>query len=220
MTPEQILQELEALGNESVRKQNNRSGATGKQFGVRLGDIRKLAKAHKAHAALAPALWDSDNLDARLLAILWTKPKALSVDRVDAMVRSVQFTQVADWLSAYVLKKHPEREALRTRWLATDHPMAARAGWSLTNERVLKDPAGLDLSALLDRIEAEALAAPEVVQWTMNFTLAAIGIHHPEHRERARAIGEALGLYRDYPVSKGCTSPYAPIWIDAMVARQ
>jgi len=61
-------------------------------------------------------------------------------------------------------------------------------------------------------------AAPEV-QWTMNFCLAGIGIHFPEHRERAIAIGEKLGLYRDYPVSKGCTSPFAPIWIEEMVSR-
>ena len=62
-------------------------------------------------------------------------------------------------------------------------------------------------------------AAPEV-QWTMNFCLAGIGIHFPLYRSRAIAIGEALGHSRDYPVSKGCTSPFAPIWIDAMVGRK
>jgi hypothetical protein len=37
---------------------------------------------------------------------------------------------------------------------------------------------------------------------------------------RKHAIGKTLGIYRDYPVSKGCTSPFAPIWINAMVSRQ
>ena len=55
---------------------------------------------------------------------------------------------------------------------------------------------------------------------TMNNTLAAIGIHFPKHRKRAIAIGERLGIYRDCPVSKGCTSPFVPIWINAMVSRQ
>jgi len=59
-----------------------------------------------------------------------------------------------------------------------------------------------------------------VVQWTMNSTLAEIGIHFPKLRKRAIAIGEKLGIYRDYPVSKGCTSPFAPIWINFMVSRQ
>ena len=54
----------------------------------------------------------------------------------------------------------------------------------------------------------------------MNTTLANIGIHFPKLRKRAIAIGEKLGVYRDYPVSKGCTSPFAPIWIEFMVNRQ
>ena len=83
----------------------------------------------------------------------------------------------------------------------------------------MKSPEGLDLPGLLDRIESEmGNAAPEV-QWTMNCSLAEIGIHFPDHRERALAIGETLGIYRDYPVSKGCTSPFAPIWINAMLSR-
>ncbi len=40
--------------------------------------------------------------------------------------------------------------------------MAARAGWTLTTERVVKRPEGPDLPALLDRIESEmGNAAPE-----------------------------------------------------------
>ena len=93
-------------------------------------------------------------------------------------------------------------------------------GWSLTTERVIKDPAGLDLSGLLGRIEAEMGDAPTAVQWTMNYCLAETGINFPEHRDRAIAIGEKLGVLRDYPASKGCTSPYAPIWIAAMVSRK
>jgi 3-methyladenine DNA glycosylase AlkD len=62
--------------------------------------------------------------------------------------------------------------------------------------------------------------APPEVQWTMNSCLAKIGINHPKLRKRAIAIGEKLGVFRDYPVSKGCTSPFAPIWITEMVRRQ
>lgn len=135
-------------------------------------------------------------------------------------MRSVTFVEVADWLSSYVVKKHADKETLRQEWMATDNPMAARVGWSLTAERVAKDPKELDLTALLDRIESQMGNAAGEIQWTMNTTLATIGIHHPKHRKRAIAIGEALGIYRDYPVSKGCTSPFALTWINEMVSRQ
>lgn len=75
-------------------------------------------------------------------------------------------------------------------------------------------------ATFLDRIETEMDDAAPEVQWTMNNCLAGIGIHFSEHRERAIAIGEKLGVYRDYAVPKGCTSPFAPIWINEMVRRQ
>ena len=169
---------------------------------------------------MALALWETGNVDARLLAILLIKPKNLSSTELDRMVRSATFAQVADWLNSNVVKHHPDKEALREAWMAADDPWAARAGWSLTSERIAKSPEGLDLPALLERIESEMGGAAPEVQWTMNFCLAGIGIHFPKHRKRAIAIGEALGLYRDYPVSKGCTSPFAPIWINEMVSRK
>ena len=104
--------------------------------------------------------------------------------------------------------------------MESDYPWAARAGWSLTAGRVTRNPEGIDVPGLLDRIESEMPIAPAPVQWTMNTTLAQIGINFPELRARALAIGEKLGIYRDYPVSKGCTSPFAPIWINEMVNRQ
>ena len=220
MTLKAALAKLESLGNDTVRAHNKKNGAGNDQFGVRLGDIRKVAEKIKTDDPLASGLWDTGNIDARLPAILLIKPKNLSRGEMDRMVRSVNFVQVADWLNSYVVKNHPDKEALRQSWMDEKDPWAARAGWSLTSERIAKKPEGLDLPALLDRIECEMGSAAPEVQWTMNFCLAGIGIHFPKHRKRAIAIGEKLGIYRDYPVSKGCTSPFAPIWINEMVRRQ
>lgn len=220
MTLKETLAQLKALGNEKVRAHNKKYGAGDNQFGVKLGDLRKLAAKIKTNNQLALALWDTGNIDARLLAILLIKPQDLSRDEIDRLVRSGNFAHVADWLNSYVVKNHPDKEALRQAWMNDDDPWAARAGWSLTSERVAKSPEGLDLPALLDRIESEMGNADPAAQWAMNACLAGIGIHFPKHRKRALAIGEKWGIYRDYPVSKGCTSPFAPIWINEMVRRQ
>jgi 3-methyladenine DNA glycosylase AlkD len=220
MTLKDTLKQLKALGTAKVRAQNAKSGAGDNQFGVSLGNIRVLAKQIRTDHALALSLWQTGNVDAQFLATLLMQPKKLSADEMDRMVRSVAFVRVADWLIAYVVRRHPDKETLRQKWMATDDRWAARAGWDLTSERAAKSPDGLDVPALLDRIESEMASADPEVQWTMNMTLATIGIHFPKHRKRAIATGEKLGIYRDYPVSKGCTSPFAPIWIDFMVSRQ
>ena len=220
MTLQEALDRLKSLGNETVRAHNRKFGAGDNQYGAKLGDIRKLAATMKADHQSAMDLWDSGIIDAQLLAVLLIKPKKLSLDELDRIVRTATFSQVADWVNNYLVKEHPEKETMRVRWMADQDPWAARAGWGLTSGRVARASEGIDLSALLDRIEAEMPTAPAPTQWTMNSCLANIGIHHPAFRKRALAIGERLGIYRDYPVSKGCTSPFAPIWINEMVRRQ
>lgn len=220
MTCDEVMSQLQALGNESVRKTNVKRGAGEDCFGVKTADLRALAKSIKTNPALARELWATGNVDAMQLATLLMKPKELSAEDLDRMLGEVRYYGVADWLSTNVVKPHPQKEAQRERWMNSEHDWTARMGWSLTTERVLKNPDGLDLDGLLDRIEREMGDAGPDRQWTMNYCLAEIGINSPKHRARAIAIGEKIGAFRDYPVSKGCTSPYAPIWISAMVARQ
>ncbi|HYH68995.1 MAG TPA: DNA alkylation repair protein [Urbifossiella sp.] len=219
-TLKDTLRELESLGDAAVRAQNAKGGAGANQFGVKRGDLRTLANRIKTDHALALALWDTGNVDAQLLATLLVDVKQLSADELERLVTTVTYAWTADWLHSYVVKVHADREALRRKWMTSADRWTARAGWQLTAGRVAKSPDGLDLVALLDRVEQELAAAAPEVQWTMNACLAEIGIHFPEHRKRALAIGEKLGVYRDYPCSKGCTSPFAPIWINEMVKRQ
>ena len=80
--------------------------------------------------------------------------------------------------------------------------------------------AGIDLDAVLKKIEAEMKAAPKAKQDAMNRCLVEIGVRCPAHRKRCIAIGEKLGKLDDRPVPKGCVSSYAPEWIAAAVKRQ
>ena len=223
MNLKETLTKLESLGDEKRRAFNIKNGAGKmKQFGVAMGDLRTLAKKIKTDHELALQLWKTGNIDAQLLAILLMKPKSLSAAELDKMVRAARFAWVADWLNAYIVKEQPPayKETLRIKWMEDEDGWAARAGWNLTASKIGKDVEGIDLPALLDRIESEMADAPPETQWTMNNTLLAIGIHHASHRKRAIAIGKTIGLYRDWPVSKGCTPPYAPVAINEMVRRQ
>ena len=132
MTLKETLKELKALGDEKVRKQNAKSGAGDNQFGVSLGDIRVLAKKIRTNHELALSLWDTGNVDAQFLATLLIQTKKLSAEAMDRMVRSISFVRVADWLIAYVVRQHPDKEALRREWMAADDRWAAaRDGTSL-----------------------------------------------------------------------------------------
>ncbi len=217
---DEILQRLKESGMEKVRIQNTKRGAGENQFGVRLGDIRKLAKKVKKSLPLALELWDTNNIDSRFLSLLLIHPKDLTVEKMTSLVTSIGFDRVSDWFNSYIAKKHPNHEELRIKWMESENSMAARASWFLTAEKIKKNPTDLNIEQLLNRLEEDMGTADPLVQWTMNLALVEIGINFPTFRERSITIGNKLGLYKDYPVPKGCLSPFAPIWIKEMVSRQ
>ncbi|MGA4692210.1 DNA alkylation repair protein [Rhodococcus sp. AB351] len=216
-TVEELLTELAALDDPKIRAVNEKHGD---DHGVNLSALRAVAKRVKTQHELAQQLWATGDTAARLLALLICRPKAFTVDELDAMVRETGTPKVHDWFVNYVVKKNPHTEELRGRWMTDPDPVVASAGWALTAERVVKNADGLDLSGLLDTIDAQMRDAPERLQWAMNTCLAQIGIEHPDHRARALDIGERLEVLKDYPTSPGCTSPYAPAWIGEMVRRK
>jgi 3-methyladenine DNA glycosylase AlkD len=216
-TVAEVMAELAALEDPRAREVNRKHGD---DHGVNLGKLRALAKRLKTQQELARRLWRTDDTAARLLALLICRPKEFERDELDVMLREARTPKVHDWLVGYVVMKSPHAEALRQAWFADPDSVVASAGWALTSERVRKRPEGLDLALLLDLIEAEMRNAPDRLQWAMNTCLAQIGIEHAAHRPRALAIGERLGVLKDYPTPPGCTSPFAPAWIDEMVRRQ
>ncbi|MFJ3880501.1 DNA alkylation repair protein [Streptomyces sp. NPDC090077] len=210
------MAELAGLEDPKIRAVNERHGD---DHGVNLTKLRAVAKRLKTQQDLARELWATGNSAARLLALLVCRPKAYDRAELDGMLREARTPKVHDWLVGYVVEKSPHAEELRRAWFADPDPVVASAGWALTTDRVAKKPEGLDLPGLLDLIEAHMKDAPDRLQWAMNHCLARIGIEHPEHRARAIAIGERLEVLKDHPTSPGCTSPYAPVWIDEMVRR-
>lgn len=219
MTCADVISTLTKLGTSKVREHNIKFGVSGEQLGVKMGDIRAMANQIKANPELAQELWGTGIYDARILACLIMKPKQLSLEQLTAMTEQVDSAPLMDTFGTNVIKMHPQKESLREVWMGSSQPLLQRMGWSLTAERIIKSPDGLDLSALLDRLDREMPGADSVAQWTMNYCLAEIGIRFAEYRPRALAMGERIGAFRDYPTSKGCTSPYAPIWIAEMVRR-
>lgn len=215
-TVNEALTALERLNDPRILAVNEKRG---NDYAVNLSKLRGLAKELKSNQDLAISLWGTGDSAARLLALLICKPKAFGIEELDAMVNEAYVPKVQEWLVSYVVKKSPHEQELRLRWLAATNAVVASAGWELTAGQAAKG-GELDFAKLLDVIEEQMKDAPERLQWAMNHTLAEIGIAQEQYRVRAVAIGEKLQVLVDYPTPPGCTSPYAPVWINEMVSRQ
>jgi 3-methyladenine DNA glycosylase AlkD len=69
MTLNQIPDQLKALSDKSTLTYNTKHSVGENQFGVKLDDIRKIAKEIKSDHPLALELWKTENFDARMLAM-------------------------------------------------------------------------------------------------------------------------------------------------------
>jgi len=221
LTFEQVYQQLEDFGHESVRRLYAKQGAGANQFGVKLGDLRGLAKKLKKNHPLALQLWASGNSDAMILATMVMDPGQLTAADAQTMAEPLTYAKPLDELVGNVLVHTPFAEELRLRWMNAPEGLLGRAGWQLLVARITRgDTEGLDYDALLAQIEAEILTTPKPKQEVMNRVLAEIGIQTPNYRQRCIELGERLGRFDDRPVHKGCTSPYVPEWIAAVLNRQ
>src|SRR5690348_7158931 len=100
MTVQEILAKLASLSDEARRAHNVKAGAPENQYGVKLGDVRALAKKLGTDHELALELWKTGNVEAQLVAALILEPEQLSGSELDALMRTTSCAQVADWMNS------------------------------------------------------------------------------------------------------------------------
>lgn len=188
-------------------------------------EIRAIAKEQGKSAELAAHLWKHGGYHARMLSLLMLDLKAVDVPYIERLladiesVEGLERSQLLDWTIANVIMKKAALKNETAKWRAEPSTLKQRAFWSVQARTVRAENHALN-EQLLEHIERDMPTANEKVQWNMNWCAAQIGIADERLRGRCIALGERLGLYRDYPVSRGCTSPYLPTWIETLVGRQ
>ncbi len=194
---------------------------------TKLGDIKKLAKEIKKDHDLATQLWANEGFHARLLAVLIMDKKQLTEAFIQQLADDLkrnepdQQLQITDWLLANQLTKDKKTIALMEGWEKESSPILRRLFWY--HQARLRWTGGTppdNTAALMESLERDLAAAEPPVQWAMNFAAGQIGIHEPEFRAQCIQLGERLGLYKDEPVSRGCTPNYLPEFIRIEVAKR
>ena len=188
-------------------------------------EIRTIAKSQGKNPELAAFLWKNGGFSARMLSLLLLDLKAVDVPYIEMMISDIEAadateqSQLLDWMIANVIMKKTALKNETAKWRDDPSTLKQRVFWSV-QARSVRAGDHAHNEQLLEHIERELPTAPEKVQWNMNWCAAQIGIADERLRGRCIALGERLGLYRDYPVSKGCTSPFLPIWIGSVVGKK
>ncbi|HFU4000508.1 TPA: DNA alkylation repair protein [Streptococcus suis] len=218
-----ILTQLEAASHAGTLKRYEKIGETKPYYGVPMGAISGIAKAYKNRLDLFAPLWQTDVLEAQYLAIqiAKTKPDQLTSAALETCLNEQVSVNVLDKLASIILSKRKDSKDWEEYLLIQDQAIFKRLGWFLRAKYFAgKTATNQEIEETLDHIRQHLQTAVPLVQWTMNQCLVEIAVAYPDYLEQGFAIGQELAVYADLKVPKGCTSAYAPDWIEALLRRK
>ncbi|NQJ70186.1 DNA alkylation repair protein [Streptococcus suis] len=218
-----ILAQLKAASHAGTLKRYEKIGETKPYYGVPMGAISGIAKAYKNRLDLFVPLWQTGILEAQYLAIqvAKAKPNQLAKADLETCLNEEVSVNVLDKLASIILSKRKDSKDWEEDLLAKDQAIFQRLGWFLRAKYFAgKTASNQEIEESLDHIRQCLQTADPLVQWTMNQCLVEIAVAYPDYLEQGLAIGQELAVYADMKVPKGCTSAYAPDWIEALLRRK
>ncbi|HEM6260804.1 TPA: DNA alkylation repair protein [Streptococcus suis] len=218
-----ILTQLQAASHAGTLKRYEKIGETKPYYGVPMGAISGIAKAYKNRLNLFAPLWQTGVLEAQYLSIQLAKakPDQLSTADLENCLKEEFSVNVLDKLASIILSKRKDSKDWETYLLDKNSTIFQRIGWFLRAKYFAgKTASNQEIEETLAYISEHLQTADPLVQWTMNQCLVEIAVAYPDYLEQGLAIGQELAVYVDMKVPKGCTSAYAPDWIEALLRKK
>ncbi|MGG1635205.1 DNA alkylation repair protein [Paenibacillus sp. NRS-1760] len=222
MTYEEVMKELERLGNEQTKMTFIRHGAMEPLFGVKIGDLKKLVKYVKKDEELALKLFASSNSDAMYLAGLSVNPKTIAKETLQQWVKQAYWYMAAEYTVAGVAAESPFAHELAVEWIDSSEEMVSTCGWSTYANYISITPdEQLDydeIRFLLNRIKKTIHTEQNRVRYTMNTFVMIVGIYVSELREEAEAVAAFIGKVHVDVGNTACKVPLASDYIQKTVS--
>ena len=216
-TLDQVMKSLKAKGSEQTRNTFKRHGASDDLFGVRVADMKEIAKTIKGDQNLAYALYDTGNYDAMYLAGIVVDGSQMTKQRLKSWVRKADWQLISEYTVPWVASESSHGPSLALKWIDAKKEHVGAAGWNTYAGIVTTTPdAELDLAeikSLLKRIEKEIDAAPNRVRYTMNGFVIAVGAYVAPLANQAKATARKLGKVAVDMGGTACKVPLAVEYI-------
>lgn len=176
-----VMAALKAKGNETTKRTLMKHGAKEPFFGVRIGDMKPIAKQIKGDQALALALYATGNGDAQYLAGMVADGAKMTKAQLNAWAKGAAWDMVSGYTVAWVASESEHGFACALKWIDAKNEQVARAGWATLSALAATRPDAelpiRDYGALLDRVAKTIHSAPGGVSYMMNNFIIAVGTY-------------------------------------------
>jgi hypothetical protein len=197
MDLENVMQELEALGKDRIKKTYISNGAHEPLFGVATGAMKPLAKLIKKDQALAEQLYATGNYDAMYFAGIIADPKAMTEADFNRWIDGAYFYMLSDYVVAVTLAEAGIAQEVADNCIASGEELKMSAGWScycwLLGNRKDSEFSSSKLADMLDQVEKTIHESPERTKSAMNSFIYTVGISYLPLHEKAVGTAKAVG---------------------------
>ncbi len=194
---ETVMQELEALGKERLKKMYIGNGAKEPLFGVATGAMKPMRKAIKKDQKLAEKLYATGNYDAMYFAGVIADPNAMTEEDFDRWIDDAYFYMISDYVVAVTLSESPIAQEVADKWIKSGEELKMSAGWScycwLLGNRKDHEFSESKIEAMLEKVEKTIRDAPERTKSAMNNFVYTVGISYVPLSEKALETAKAVG---------------------------
>ncbi|HSJ39089.1 MAG TPA: DNA alkylation repair protein [Planococcus sp. (in: firmicutes)] len=194
---ETVMQELEALSKERMKKIYMSNGAREPLFGVTTGEMKPIAKKIKIDQELAEKLYATGNYDAMYFAGIIADPKAMTAADYDRWMDSAYFYMISDFVVAVTLSESDIAQEVADKWIASGEELRMSAGWScycwLLGSRKDEEFSESKLSNMLDLVKDTIHDAPERTKSAMNNFIETVGVSYKPLTEKALETAKQVG---------------------------
>lgn len=193
-----VMQELEALGKDRMKKMYISNGAHEPLFGVATGAMKPMAKKIKINQPLAEELYSTGNYDAMYFAGIIADPKAMTESDFDRWMDGAYFYMLSDYVVAVTLSESDIAQDVADKWIASGDELRMSAGWScycwLLGNRKDIEFSESKISNMLDIVKNTIHESPERTKSSMNNFLSTVGISYLPLHEKAVKTAKEVGI--------------------------
>lgn len=217
MTLHEVMDALQAKGSESTKRVLMKHGAKEPFFGVKIADLKVIAKKIKGDQLLAQSLYATGNGDAQYLAGMVADGARMTRKEIQHWADRAAWRMISGTIVPWVASEHAEGFALALEWIDAKKEPVAIAGWATLGAWVtVHADEELDLKrlgALLDRVAKTIHAQPDRVRQQMNYFVIAVGSYVAPLGERAVAAARKIGTVAVDVGDTDCKIPDAEAYI-------
>lgn len=197
MNAETVMQELETLGKERIKKTYVSNGAHEPLFGVATGEMKPLSKKIKINQPLAEQLYATGNYDAMYFAGVIADPQAMTAADFDRWMDAAYFYMLSDFVVAVTLAEADIAQEVADKWIASGDELRMSGGWScycwLLGNRPDSEFSADKLAAMLERVKQDIHSAPPRAQSAMNNFIYTVAISYAPLHELAVETAGIVG---------------------------